>query len=108
MKFLILMAPVLAMSSMAWALTNGSDIAECKGVTDVCMAANVKDAKTGKSGYEPGEWKDGDGLWKNCVGPLAKGQPVAGLASTPPAAAAKTCLQAYHAKYPEKHAAKSK
>ena len=85
MKFasIVILSSLLAGSS-AFAKHDGSDIPACKGVTDVCMAADVNatDSKTGKSvhGYEPGEhMRDGKGLWVDCVAKLAKGETVAGV-----------------------------
>jgi hypothetical protein len=89
--------------SMAFAKNDGSDLPACKGVTDVCMAANVsaKDSKTGQEmhGYQPGEHKrDGEGLWVDCVHKLAKGQQVAGVSgvSQPAAAACMAAEKASH------------
>jgi hypothetical protein len=92
--------------SFAFAKQDGSDIPACKGVTDVCMAANVSatDSKTGKAvqGYQPGEHKrDGEGLWVDCVHKLAKGETVAGVTGVS-AAAAKACAVAERAAHPRK------
>jgi hypothetical protein len=86
---------------LAHAKMDGSDIPECKGVTDVCMNANVsaKDSKTGKEmhGYQPGEHKrDGEGLWMDCVVPLAKGKSVNGVTGVSQSAA-EACLKASRA-----------
>ena len=57
--------------------------AACQSVWTACEGANVTDPANGKNGYLPGEYKQGDGLWANCIGPLAngkgKGYPVPGL-----------------------------
>jgi hypothetical protein len=89
---------LFTVGSVAFAKMDGSDIAECKGVTDVCMAANVsgKDSKSGQEmhGYQPGEHsRDGEGLWVDCVGKLAKGQQVAGVSGVSQQAA-KACAKA--------------
>lgn len=85
---------------------DGSDLPACKGVTDVCMAANVTavDNKTGKTehGYVAGEHaRDGKGLWADCVAPLSKGKQVEGVTGVS-ADAAKACLAAEHAAHPKK------
>lgn len=90
--------------SMALAKMDGSDIPACKGVTDVCMSANVSatDSKTGQTmhGYQPGEHKrDGEGLWADCVAPLAKGKTVAGVTGVTKDAA-RACLDAQRAAHP--------
>lgn len=89
---------------------DGSDIPACKGVTDVCMAAQVTatDSKTGKvmNGYISGEHKrDGHGLWADCVEKLAKSQPVQGVTGVS-ADSAKACLVAQRAAHPRKTATK--
>lgn len=74
--------------------TCGQAITACEG------AAGVSDPKTGKTGYCPGEWRDGAtqatgmGLWADCIGPLAHGKnPALGGVTVTPAleAAAKSC-----------------
>ena len=98
----IVIVQLLALSTVAYAAKNdGSDISACSGVTNVCMAAAVTDAKTGKSGYQPGEYKEGTGLWANCVGPLAKGKQVPGVTGVSQQAA-QACLTAYKAANPAK------
>ena len=95
-----------ALSAVAFAgKHDGSDVPACKGVTDVCMAANVSatDSKTGKAmhGYQPGEHaRDGEGLWVDCVAALAHGKTVAGVTGVTQAAA-QACLQAERAAHPK-------
>jgi hypothetical protein len=84
MARILFLAPVLVFSGMAFAQMDGSNLPACKGVTDVCMAANVSgtDSKNGKAmhGYQPGEHKrDGEGLWADCVAKLAHGKEVPGV-----------------------------
>lgn len=95
---------LLVVSGSAFAAHDGSDLPACKGVTDVCMAANVSatDSKSGKAmhGYQPGEHaRDGEGLWVDCVGALAHGKTVAGVTGVTQAAA-KACAQAERAAHP--------
>jgi hypothetical protein len=102
-NFLVLILGVsFAMASTALAKDDGSDIEACKGVTDVCIKAAVTDAKTGKSGYQPGEWREKDGLWANCVEPLSKGKSVVGLSQPVSQVSAQACLVAYKAAHPKK------
>jgi len=107
-QFKMLLCPLTLLTSVAFAsIGDGSDIPACKGVTDVCMAANVTstDSKTGKTltGYQAGEHKrDGKGLWVDCVGPLSKGKTVAGVSGVTQAAA-KACAQAERATHPKKN-----
>jgi hypothetical protein len=107
MKKLILSSIIVLSSVASFAAVNdGSDIPACKGVTDVCMAANVSatDSKTGKqvTGYQPGEHrKDGKGLWVDCVGKLAKGETVEGVSGVSKEAA-KACRVAEHAAHSKK------
>jgi hypothetical protein len=76
-------------------MSDASVTQPCQAVWTACENADVKDAKTGKKGYQYGEAKDGTGLWAQCVGPLAHGRPVTGLASPPPTQqAAEACIQA--------------
>jgi hypothetical protein len=82
-KFMFL-APLLLSGFLAHAKNDGTDLPACKGVTDVCMAANVSgtDSKNGKTehGYQPGEHsRDGKGLWVDCVAKLAHGKDVPGV-----------------------------
>jgi hypothetical protein len=37
---------------------------ECKKIADACKAA----------GFVKGDWKKGDGLWRDCVDPIVQGQ----------------------------------
>lgn len=97
---------VMAAGVSAFAKNDGSDIPACKGVTDVCMAAQVSatDSKTGKEmhGYQPGEHKrDGEGLWIDCVAKLAKGQTVAGVSGVSQASA-QGCMDAEKAAHGKK------
>ena len=100
--FALLIVHAFAFGTLASATVgDGSNIPQCKGVTDVCMAAAVTstDSKTGKTvqGYQPGEHKaDGKGLWADCVHPLAKGSTVPGVTGVTKQAA-HACAQAYHA-----------
>ena len=106
MKSFLIMGS-LVISTMAYAAKNdGSDVPACKGVTDVCMAANVSatDSKSGKAmhGYQPGEHsRDGEGLWVDCVQKLAKSLPVPGVTGVS-AQAAQACLTADKAAHPRK------
>lgn len=85
-KFILSILMILAFSkAMATdSVRDGSDIPSCRGVTDVCMKANVTstDKKTGKTitGYTFGAHNaSGTGLWADCVQPLSKGKPVKGV-----------------------------
>jgi hypothetical protein len=106
-KFSVLfLSQIFIFGSLALAKNDGSDIPACKGVTDVCMAANVTatDSKNGKTmnGYQPGEHKrDGEGLWADCVAKLAHGKTVAGVSGVTQASA-KACLDAEKATHPRK------
>jgi len=96
----------LISTTSAFEKNDGSDVPACKGVTDVCMAANVSaiDSKTNTAmhGYQPGEHKrDGEGLWADCVAKLAHGQTVAGVTGVSKDAA-QACLTAEKAAHPKK------
>ena len=100
------LSQILIFTPLAFAKNDGSDLPACKGVTDVCMAANVTgtDNKTGQTlhGYQPGAHKkDGEGLWVDCVAKLAHGQTVAGVTGVSQASA-QACLQAEKAAHPKK------
>ena len=104
MRKIVFAAPLLMIGSIAFAKMDGSDVPACAGVTNVCMSASVSatDSKTGKqmNGYQPGEHKrDGEGLWADCVAPLAKGKTVAGVTGVTQAAA-QACLTAFKAAHP--------
>lgn len=104
MKILLGILIVAAFSTQAFAKDDGSDVPACRGVTDVCMAAQVSGVnnKNGKTiqGYQPGEHsRDGKGLWVDCVEKLAKGQPVEGVSGVS-ADSAKACLQAKRVLHP--------
>jgi hypothetical protein len=45
----------------------------CKQIADACKSA----------GFIPGDWKKGDGLWKDCVDPIMQGQASAPGATKP-------------------------
>src|ERR1700728_5340991 len=87
---------VSAYAGQCGLMTDPTVTSACQSVWSACQSANVKDPATGKSGYQFGEKAQGDGLWANCVGPLAKGQTPQGLSSVPTQQAAKACEQAAH------------
>ncbi len=106
MKNFLFLGLTFALIPAAFAKNDGSDIPACKGVTDVCMAAQVSatDSKTGKvmSGYQPGEHRrDGEGLWADCVAKLAQGKTVPGVTGVSQDSA-KACQQAERAAHPKK------
>jgi hypothetical protein len=103
---LLILGSAFAFTSIAMAKHDGSDIPACKGVTDVCMAADVTatDKTNGKTvkGYQPGEHKkDGEGLWVDCVAKLAHGKTVPGVSGVSQTAA-QACLDAEKASHPGK------
>jgi hypothetical protein len=106
-KILFLFAvSALFISALAFAKNDGSDLPACKGVTDVCMAANVSgtDSKTNvaQHGYQPGEHnRDGQGLWADCVAKIAHGKTVASVTGITQASA-QACLAAQKAAHPKK------
>ena len=108
-NFNLILTAFLINSTFAFAAGakhDGSDIPACKGVTDVCLAANVTatDSKTGQieHGYVAGEHlRDGKGLWADCVGQLAKGKTVEGVTGVSQESA-KACLTAEKAAHPPK------
>lgn len=106
MKTMIALFLMAAPFAQAWAVNDGSDVPECKGVTDVCMAANISavDKRTGKTvqGYQAGEHAaDGKGLWFDCVRPLAKGDAVPGVTGVTKQAA-RACAKAERAAHGNK------
>ena len=55
-------------SALAFAQSNKSDHGapdECKQIAEACR----------KAGFIKGDWKKGDGLWRDCVNPIAQGRP---------------------------------
>jgi hypothetical protein len=42
----------------------GTPPPECKPIEDACKSA----------GFIPGDWKKGDGLWRDCVDPIVQGK----------------------------------
>ena len=64
MKIQILCSLVLvALSAPALADDAGKPHHACKQVADACR----------KAGFIKGDWKKGDGLWRDCVDPLMQG-----------------------------------
>ena len=45
----------------------------CKQIVDACKTA----------GFIPGDWKKGDGLWRDCVDPIMQGKSTAPGATKP-------------------------
>jgi hypothetical protein len=94
-KTLLFSAVILSMSIQTQAKDpNKNDpaltIPECKTIEDACLGV----------GFVAGEWEQDNGLWKQCVKPIAKGQDLVRskdgkeLKSTPElATAAKSCLE---------------
>ena len=65
--------------------------APCKKIAEVCEAA----------GFIKGDWKNGDGLWRDCVNPIIQGVKSAPGASKPlPIVDAKS-ISACKAKHPK-------
>lgn len=61
----ILVVCVLALAGSARAAGGaGGPPGPCKQIADQCKAA----------GFIPGDWKKGDGLWRDCVDPIMQGQ----------------------------------
>lgn len=57
-----LVLPLLALVSTA-ALAKGGAPGPCKQIAEICKNA----------GFIPGDWKKGDGLWRDCVDPIMQG-----------------------------------
>lgn len=86
MKFSLLVLVLgFVVSTAVWARQKPADLPQCQTITSSCKAA----------GYLPGQHKkDGKGLWMDCVGAIAHGKTVAGVAATQDQA--KACMQAFH------------
>ncbi|WP_413557042.1 hypothetical protein [Bdellovibrio sp. HCB209] len=70
------------MKSVIIALTLlGSVSAFAQGAPKEHPCNQVKAACEG-AGFKKGEQKDGKGLWKDCIDPIMKGKPVAGVTLT--------------------------
>jgi hypothetical protein len=63
MKNLLLILTILAASSAFAAPKKGDGNGPCKQIADACQ----------KAGFIPGDWKKGDGLWRDCVDPIIQG-----------------------------------
>jgi hypothetical protein len=59
----ILIGTTLLMSATA-VLAQGQPPDACKQVAQACQQA----------GFKKGDWKKGDGLWRDCVDPIMQGQ----------------------------------
>lgn len=58
--------PLITVFAMAFATTvfaKGGAPRECKQIAAICRNA----------GFIPGDWKKGDGLWRDCVDPIVQG-----------------------------------
>lgn len=70
MRFIfLLMTTVMLFSLPTFARAKGNGNGPCKQVREACQAA----------GYYKGGWKEGKGLWKNCVNVILEGGVVAGV-----------------------------
>jgi hypothetical protein len=93
MRSLLVLSLFVCSSAFAHGGHDGSDIAACKGVTDVCMT----------KGFEPGDHKkNGKGLWMECVHKLAKGETVEGVTGVSKESA-QSCADAAKAMRGDKH-----
>jgi hypothetical protein len=62
-KYFAAMMSFLLFSTLAWADDKGVP-GPCKEIVEACK----------KAGFIPGDWKKGDGLWRDCVDPIVQGQ----------------------------------
>ena len=63
-KIVIVIVALLVSSSIALAVDNKEAPGPCKQIAQICQNA----------GFIKGDWKKGDGLWKDCVDPIMQGQ----------------------------------
>lgn len=63
----------------------------CKQIAEACKNA----------GFKPGDWKKGDGLWKDCVDPIVQGTPQPSGASKPLPTVDPNLVSACKAKHPK-------
>ena len=63
----------------------------CKQIAEACKSA----------GFAPGDWKKGDGLWKDCVDPIVQGKAQPAGASKPLPTVDAATVQACKEKHPK-------
>jgi len=67
LRTMFALAAVSLCSALAFAQGNKSDHGapdECKQIAEACR----------KAGFIKGDWKKGDGLWRDCVNPIVQGK----------------------------------
>jgi hypothetical protein len=62
----------------------------CQQIAETCKAA----------GFAKGDWKDGDGLWRDCINPVFQGVTAVPGATKPLPAVDPSVVTACRAKYP--------
>jgi hypothetical protein len=93
----MLVRTVLAISALslfpllASAQAKGGPPGPCKQIAQACMQA----------GFTKGDWKKGDGLWRDCVDPIVQGQASAPGATKPLPSVDPNLVAACKAKHPK-------
>jgi len=87
---LVCIVPI-AFCSVAWAQSSGKPPGACQKIADACKSA----------GIIKGDWKKGDGLWRDCVDPIMQGQTSAPGATKPLPTVDPGTISACKAKHPK-------
>ena len=91
-RILVFTLVVLAFAIQAVASPNGAQApAPCKQIAEACKTA----------GFVKGDWKNGDGLWRDCVDPIVQGQTTVPGGTKPLPTVDQTVVAACKAKHPK-------
>ncbi len=93
---LVVMTALTAFSTLTWAQNNKGAPDACKEIAEACK----------KAGFMKGDWKKGDGLWRDCVDPIMQGQTSAPGATKPLPSVDANVIAACRAKHPKYGAGK--
>jgi hypothetical protein len=81
----------IAFCSIALAQQSGKAPGACQKIADACRSA----------GFVKGDWKKGDGLWRDCVDPIMQGKTSAPGGTKPLPAVDGSLVSACKAKHPK-------
>jgi hypothetical protein len=90
MKYTILFLMIFA-AAPAFAAKGGGAPGPCQQIAQACKSA----------GFIPGDWKKGDGLWRDCVDPIVQGVSTVPGGSKPLPTVDATVVAACKAKHPK-------
>lgn len=91
LKIMMTVAMLVGLASVsAWANKDGAP-GPCKQIAEACKSA----------GFIKGDWKNGDGLWRDCVNPIVQGQTTVPGATKPLPTVDAGVVAACKAKHPK-------